>query len=438
MLIFLLTLELGLISFTSYNPLFGVLFLVPVTCLGLFLLLEKYPEHSITIIIFSILLGSVSTITMGRKIPQLYFVDLALLLVCFILVLRYLMVANNFRVSVTPVERLFFVFLVYLFLTILQSVDFLRGLASLRIYIVGWLIFGFTLKYIKGAEQIRRLFWSLMIWGLLLSLIQIHHVLVQGNILITVLTKNIHLSWGSSNYIAAFYALLIPMGISMIFIKKLSISARLLLISVVLLMITALFLTGSRGGVVAFCFGSLVLLWRFRSWQTLLAFLFFCFLMGCVIFSIPSSQIIWQGLVGYQTSPSVLSRVELWKESIRIFMENPILGVGLGNINYHVELAGSLFMRSHNLMLELLSEAGIIGFLIFVGLILKILRIQIKNCAKIQNSFHHSLAWGVLAATIAALAHSMVEPNISSYMFALIFWTIIGISIKQKELIATI
>ena len=51
----------------------------------------------------------------------------------------------------------------------------------------------------------------------------------------------------------------------------------------------------------------------------------------------------------------------------------------------------------------------------------------------IQNGFQDSLAWGILAGTIAVFSHSMVEPNISSYQFSLVFWTVIGISVKQEE-----
>ena len=432
-LLYLLLLEVSILGLTLYDKIFGLFILVLLTCAALFFIIEKKPEYSIIFIIFSILLGPISTIPLKGKIPQLYFIDVVLSLAFFILLLKYLLLKDTFSISFSFIELLFLVFILYSFVTILQSIDFFRGLASLRNYLMGWFVFGLVLRIINNQKQIEKLFWMLMIWGVCLSLIEIYSILSQGNILLTVITKNVHLSWGKSNYIASFYALLIPLGVSILFTKNLSTQTKLLLMSFILLMITSIFLTGSRGGVVALAIGFLVLLWRFRSWQTLVAFLFFCFLVGVVIFFNPSSQIIWQRLVGYQTSPSVFSRIELWTECIKIFKESPILGVGLGNVNYHMKLSGALFVKAHNLILELLSETGIIGFIIFAGLFYKVFRIQIENCINIQSGFQDSLAWGILAGTIAVFSHSMVEPNISSYQFSLVFWTVIGISVKQEE-----
>jgi len=51
-----------------------------------------------------------------------------------------------------------------------------------------------------------------------------------------------------------------------------------------------------------------------------------------------------------------------------------------------------------------------------------------------RDDFQTSLAWGILAGTVTALTHSMVEPNISSYMFSIMFWMVVGLSIRQIEL----
>ncbi len=430
----LLITELAFLLLSALRPQIALLMLVPLVGAVFFLFINRLPHYGLLLLVYGILLGPVSTIPLGDKVPEVFFVDFLLIFLCFTLFLRSLARRNTIAVRIVPIEIRFLIFIAFSFLTILPAVDFFRGLASLRNYIVGWIVLVLTLHYVKNSKQIRKLFWGLMIWGVVLSLLQLYQVLQQGNILLTVLTKNIHLSWGSSNYIAAFYAILIPLILSMIFTRGISSIAKGVLLCATLLMIISMFLTGSRGAVVALIVGLIVLLWRFHSWRMTTAFLFFCGFAGVIIFSIPSSQIIWQGLVGYQTSPSVLSRIELWQESLRIFRLHPILGVGLGNINYHVQLAGTLFMRSHNLVLELLSETGIIGLLLFLSLLIGILRAQIKNCQQIQGDFQKSLAWGILAGTITALTHSMVEPNISSYMFSILFWLIVGISLKQNEL----
>jgi O-antigen ligase len=144
--------------------------------------------------------------------------------------------------------------------------------------------------------------------------------------------------------------------------------------------------------------------------------------------------------MGYQTSSSVLSRIEIWLESIKIFKSHPIFGVGLGNIHFYVEnyfikaASGFHLIKAHNLVLELLAETGIIGLAIFGTLLFKALRIQLHNCFQLDKGFQNSLAWGILSGTLAAIVHSMVEPNIMGYMFGLVFWMIVGLSIKQGML----
>lgn len=63
-------------------------------------------------------------------------------------------------------------------------------------------------------------------------------------------------------------------------------------------------------------------------------------------------------------------RADVWPEYIDMFLENPILGVGLG-VGW---LTNSIMQEPHNLVLELLAETGVVGLLAFVALIVVIAR----------------------------------------------------------------
>jgi len=58
-------------------------------------------------------------------------------------------------------------------------------------------------------------------------------------------------------------------------------------------------------------------------------------------------------------SVSIYGRISMWKESIDKFKESPILGIGTGNF-----MGGSFF--PHNIILEIASELGIIGLIMFL------------------------------------------------------------------------
>lgn len=63
-------------------------------------------------------------------------------------------------------------------------------------------------------------------------------------------------------------------------------------------------------------------------------------------------------------------RADVWPEYWRMFLDNPVLGVGLG-VGW---LTNSILQEPHNLFLELLSEMGIVGLLAFGALIVAIVR----------------------------------------------------------------
>lgn len=87
---------------------------------------------------------------------------------------------------------------------------------------------------------------------------------------------------------------------------------------------------------------------------------------------------------------STLSRIEIYKESFRIFKNNPINGVGFENfklaqnpLNYKYN---TFYFHPHNMALRMLCEGGIIGFIsyyFFMGLIIVKLYKRRKECKNI-------------------------------------------------------
>lgn len=69
---------------------------------------------------------------------------------------------------------------------------------------------------------------------------------------------------------------------------------------------------------------------------------------------------------------STIERQELFEEGIRLFSENPIVGVGLNNFRFYFT------KYAHNNFIELLTGLGIIGFALFYSIYFKIFG-KIKN-----------------------------------------------------------
>ncbi|MFC1590524.1 O-antigen ligase family protein [Candidatus Omnitrophota bacterium] len=86
---------------------------------------------------------------------------------------------------------------------------------------------------------------------------------------------------------------------------------------------------------------------------------------------------------------SVQRRISLARIGWSMFLDNPIFGVGVGNYYWQCRLYGPVIPgRPHNMYLEILAEMGIIGFMLFLGIIshtFAILRTVNKKCPHLSR-----------------------------------------------------
>jgi len=64
---------------------------------------------------------------------------------------------------------------------------------------------------------------------------------------------------------------------------------------------------------------------------------------------------------------------------------------------------------AHNLYLELLAETGLIGFLVFGGLVFLALRTTMKQFRKTQTEFNRMIALAIFAVICGVLVHGTVD-----------------------------
>lgn len=158
------------------------------------------------------------------------------------------------------------------------------------------------------------------------------------------------------NDLAMLFAICLPMAVYLSSRAGLLGLRRLLWLGVALLLLYGIYLTNSRGGMLAVAAMLGAWLWMRRGPVSALA-------VGAV------------GLIAMRLLPSRLheldvseqsasGRVEAWYEGIQMFLGSPLYGVGTGNFVEHHHLT------AHNSLVLVLAENGIIGFVLwfmFVG-----------------------------------------------------------------------
>lgn len=92
---------------------------------------------------------------------------------------------------------------------------------------------------------------------------------------------------------------------------------------------------------------------------------------------------------------SVSERLKIWKKSLLMIRDNPLLGVGIGNWKISIpsygteglrsETGDSHYQRPHNDFIWVLSETGIIGFLLYLSIFGMIFRYLYKILLSSEN-----------------------------------------------------
>jgi O-antigen ligase len=192
-------------------------------------------------------------------------------------------------------------------------------------------------------------------------------------------------------------------------------AVRLAALPVVAFLFAGLVATQSRGGLVAavVAAAAAVMVARHgRSWV----------LMGLLwvgvaaIVSFVADPVAWQRLADFNESSG---RSELWSVAWRIWQDHPIVGVGMhgfvDNAGAYVRELGPLEYATyiierpqvvHNTYLELLAEAGIVGFALWIGVVAACIRCAWRAAAafeRVGDAAMATLARAVIVAVVGML-----------------------------------
>ncbi len=135
-----------------------------------------------------------------------------------------------------------------------------------------------------------------------------------------------------------------------------------------------------------------------------------------------------------QADRNVATRLVLWDMSWQMFLDHPLLGVGIGD--YSTEAERRLAERhvrttvdSHNIYLQILATRGVVGFLPFVAywgvLVMSLWKLRRRAAL---GSMARYYAIGALGATAAVLVGALTENNIDDAEVFTAFMFLVGMA----------
>jgi O-antigen ligase len=188
--------------------------------------------------------------------------------------------------------------------------------------------------------------------------------------------------------------------------------AALLWSAATLLHVVALLPLQSRGALLALACGApalVVPVWRDlpRRWRGGLA--------AALVLTIALGVLLVQRRFAASEDPDRYTRVPIWKASLLMGRDHPLLGLGPGQFvheaprhNFPLDRSpvryGRQFSGAHSLPLTLFAEEGIPGLLLAATLVLGILATLLRAARRGEDVLH-----GVGAAVLALAAHGLVE-----------------------------
>ncbi len=185
------------------------------------------------------------------------------------------------------------------------------------------------------------------------------------------------------DHFAGLMELIAPAGLSLLILRGERRELWAMLTMLTLLPIGALFLTASRGGIIGFlCEAGLLLLLAFlhrMEGKTILA--------GAIVLVLVAGVVGWIGIgraldrfEQYRRMEVDMGRrVEMTRDSWKIFLDHPVLGTGVGTLQqvfpkYESLYDGRVVNHAHDDYVELLAETGVPGgilALVFIGLLFR-------------------------------------------------------------------
>jgi hypothetical protein len=295
------------------------------------------------------------------------------------------------------------------------TMDFLRSSLTFVIYVI-------ALAMVSGEADRRRLAWAIVI-GLAaesVTTIQYGQTGTGGRAVGSI---------GQANELGAFLCLYTVLAISMFFATT-NWFAKLLLLGATVLGVLAELLTVSRAGFIGISAGIFFVCLRSSRAMTL------------VLLAVALSAPLWipedlRNRLDETTvesdsdemafEPSAQIRVYTWQALMKVISDHPLDGVGFAGLHSVLPSAGEglgldVMDSSHNSYLRFLAEMGILGLVLFVGLLWNCWTLAMKGMRLARSKFDRQLALGLAAATLTLAWSCAFGDRLFSVLVMGSFW----------------
>ncbi len=321
------------------------------------------------------------------------------------------------------------------------SLDPFSTLVSTFHFLALFIFLAALLTFIDSPSRLRKMVWLITIFGFAYAFFAILQAVLSPNKIYGIYEVQFAAPFGSfvnRHNFAAYMEMTIAVPLGLMFAGAVPKDRRLLYITAIALMGVALLLSGSRGGLISLLAQIFFLVILTTETKSYGQFVLKIGLSVLLVATIVAGSI----LIGGETSLTRLAetaasedfstnRMYIWSITLNIIKNNFLLGTGLGAFPFAYTPYDTLggierVEQAHNDYLQVLADAGIIGFGIGAFFLFSLFRAGFKH-AKSSNAFRRGVALGALAGCFAILVHSVFDFVLHTTAIAVLFLTLVAL-----------
>jgi len=309
------------------------------------------------------------------------------------------------------------------------------------------LFFSAALVLFDSAKRLRRVVTILMIFGFIFAFFAILQGVLSPTKIYGIYERQFAQPYGSfvnRHNFAAYMEMLVALPAALVLTGVVKRDQRLLYLTAIILMAVALFLSGSRGGLISLIAESIMLVMLttpLRGTQkvivrlALAAAMLIAVVVGTIFVGGESSL---TRIAETASSKDVTTdRTHIWRVTVDVVKNNLPFGAGLGafGVAFTPTDDSSGLERAeqaHNDYLQTLSDAGIVGLLIGGVFLFLMVRTASRNVRR-QNDFRRAIAIGAAAGIFGVLVHSIFDFVLHTTAISVLFLLLVALLIAAGQ-----
>jgi putative inorganic carbon (HCO3(-)) transporter len=239
-----------------------------------------------------------------------------------------------------------------------------------------------------------------------------------------------------ANEFAAFCVTVSVTMLGLLLATRMSNKWRALIVVAIACMVTGVIYAYSRTAYIALMLGALAVAFAWRGrWKMLVPVLLLSVILPTVLPESVTERFNSTTLEEGKRDESTELRFEFWQVAWTNFAEHPIFGSGFHT--FHHKEINPYGKDTHNFFMRTLTEEGIVGGAIVLGLLLSLFGAARRAMRTPDHqSWAYGLGLGVLGAWVALICSNCFGDRFTYYPMIGYFWVYVGLAAKARAILA--